>query len=104
MQMSKLELAFRFTPADGTSPKDIRVTIETQANESKPFKVTIEWGDGHPADRLDWPGPVLFGLELAARFAAQRILDHSELWGAGTLEPEVNPPRPYAPEDASTAS
>jgi len=97
--MTMLNLAFRFAPADGTAPRDIRVTIETQDDERRPFKLTIEWGDSESPDRLNWPGPPLVGLELAARFAAQRILDHVELSGGGTLNPEVEKPHPWAPAD-----
>lgn len=99
MQIDMLKLLFRFTPADGSPTQDIHVTISTRDDERKPFQLLIEWGDGESPDRLNWPGPALFGLELAARFAAQRILDHVELAGGGTLDPEVERPRPYAPVD-----
>ena len=91
-----LDLAFRFTPADGTPSRNIKVTIATQDDEKYPFTVTIDWDDGRDPDHLRWPGPPLFGLELAARFAAQRILDRVELWGGGTLHPEVDHPVSYA--------
>jgi len=93
-----LNLAFRFTPADGTAPRDIKVTIETQDSERAPFKLTVDWGDGHP-DRLDWPGPPLSGLELAARYAALRIRGRVQAWGGGTLQPDVDAPYPYASPD-----
>jgi len=98
--MTMLNLTFRFTPADGSAPRDIKVTIATQDDERYPFKITIVWADDGSPDCLRWPGPPLTGLELAARYAAQRILDHIELWGDGTLNPEVEKPYPYAPADA----
>jgi hypothetical protein len=94
-----LDLAFRFTPADGTAPRNIKVTIATQENERYPFTVTIDWDDGQAPDHLRWPGPPLVGLELAARFASMRILDRVELWGGGTVQPDVEAPHPYAPAD-----
>lgn len=99
--MNMLELAFRFTPADGTAPRNIKVTIATQDDERYPFTITIDWDDGRRPDHQRWLGPPLFGLELAGRFAAQRILDRVELWGGGTLQPDVNAPRPYAPADGA---
>jgi hypothetical protein len=97
--MTMLTLAFRFTPADGTTSRNIKVTIATQDDERYPFTITIDWDDGRRPDHHRWPGPPLFGLELAARFVTQRILDRVELWGGGTLQPEVDPPLPYAPAD-----
>ena len=90
-----LDLAFRFTPSDGTTPRNIKVTIATQNDERYPFTITIVWDDGRPPDHTRWPGPPLSGLELAARFAAQRILDRVELWGGGVLHPDVEKPCPY---------
>ena len=92
--MTALVLDFRFTPADGSTPQDIKVTIETQDNERTPFKLTIDWGDGHP-DRMNWPGPPLSGLELAARYAALRILSRVQLRGGGTVDPPIDEPAPY---------
>jgi hypothetical protein len=97
--MTALTLDFRFTPADGSARRDIKVTIETQDSERTPFKVTIDWADDHP-DRLNWPGPPLSGLELAARFAALRIRGRVEAWGGGTLQPDIDDPVPYVqPQD-----
>jgi hypothetical protein len=92
-----LTLDFRFTPADGTAPRDIKVTIATQEDEKYPFMITIDWGHGEIPDRLRWPGPPLHGLELASRYIPARILDRVELWGGGTLHPEVERPVPFAP-------
>lgn len=96
MQVTAIDLRFRFTPADGSPPRDIAVTIAAQDDARSPLVVSIDWGDGRRPDRHPWPGPPLDGLELAARFAAQRILDRVEEWGGGTVEPGVEPPRPYA--------
>jgi hypothetical protein len=100
--MTMLTLDFRFTPADGTAARNIKVTIATQDDEKYPFTITIDWDDGRSPDHLRWPGPPLFGLELAARFVAGRILDRVELWGGGTLDPEVERPIPFAPADAGS--
>lgn len=99
-----LNLIFLFTPAGGAAPRNIKVTIAAQDDERYPFTITIDWDDGHRPDHQRWPGPPLFGLELAARFAAQRILDRVELWGGGTVQPEVNMPRPYAPAGEGQAT
>lgn len=96
--MTALSLGFLFTPADGSTPRDIKVTIETQDSESTPFKLVIDWGDDHP-DRLNWPGPPLSGLELAARYASLRILGRIQRWGGGTVHPEIDPPHAYLSTD-----
>jgi hypothetical protein len=96
MQMSSLVLVFHFTPADGSAARDITATISTQEDKKRPFRVVIDWGTGEAPDRIPWPGPPLFGLELAARFVAQRILDKVELWGGGALDPEVEKPVPWS--------
>jgi hypothetical protein len=69
--------------------------IETQADERRPLKLMIDWGDGHP-DRIPFPGPPLMGLELAARYVALRIPDHCKEWGEGTFAPEIDVPAPWA--------
>ncbi|MEZ4301703.1 MAG: hypothetical protein R3B70_42605 [Polyangiaceae bacterium] len=97
--MTMLKLSFRFTPADGGQVRDITVTIATQDDEKYPFMLTIDWDDGRSPDHLRWPGPPLVGLELAARFASQRILDRVELWGGGTIHPEVEKSVPYSKPD-----
>jgi hypothetical protein len=98
VQMTAISLDFRFTPADGSIARDIKVTIEAQETERTPFKLTIDWGDGHP-DHLDWPGPPLSGLELAARFVSLRILGRVLAWGGGTVEPPIDETVPYAQAD-----
>lgn len=95
--MNKLYLTFVFTPADGSRVRTFQVTLATQEDPRYPYTLTIDWDDGRRPDHQKWPGPPLFGLELAGRFIAQRILDHVELAGGGTVEPEVVRPRPYAP-------
>lgn len=94
MQVSALSLAFRFVPNDGGEARDIRVSVDTQENETSPLKVHIDWGDGHP-DSIPFPGPPLSGLELAARYVALRIRSRVDAWGGGTVEPEVTAPEPY---------
>lgn len=90
-----LVMTHLFTPADGSPPREIKATIETQEDAKHPFLVTIDFGDGHK-DRVPWLEPSFFGLELAARFFAQRVLDHIELEGGGTLDPDVGRPLDYA--------
>ena len=87
-----------FTPADGSPPREIRASIETQDDTKHPFLVIIDFGDGHK-DRVPWLEPSFFGLELAARFFAQRVLDHVALAGGGTLHPDVGRPLEYASTD-----
>ncbi len=93
--MTALSLSFSFTPADSTVPRNIRVSFETQEDERRPLRVTIDWGDGHP-DRIPFPGLPLSGLELAARYVSLRILGRVEHWGGGTIHPEVESPHPLA--------
>ena len=65
-----LTLEFRFTPADGTAPRAIHVSIETQESERAPLRVAIVWGDGHP-DGIPFPGPPLSGARRPVRGAAK---------------------------------
>ena len=96
--MTPLTFSFRFTPADGTAPRDIHVSIESVADERRPLKLTIDWGDAHP-DRIPFPGLPLTGLEMAARYASLRILGRVESWGGGTLHPDVEYPHPLVGVD-----
>lgn len=93
--MTALVLSFKFTPADGTAPRDIRVSIESVEDERCPLKVTIDWGDSHP-DSIPFPGLPLTGLEMAARYASLRILGRVKHWGGGTIHPDVERPPPLA--------
>ncbi len=93
--MTALSLSFSFTPADGTAPRNIRVSFETQEDDSRPLEVTIDWGDGQP-DRIPFPGLPLSGLELAARYVSLRILGRVDHWGGGTIHPEVESPHTLA--------
>ncbi|MFO0588372.1 MAG: hypothetical protein U0441_12560 [Polyangiaceae bacterium] len=86
-----IQFDYRFTPADGSTPRDIHVIIEKQESEARPLKLTIDWGDGQ-FDRMTWRGPPLTALEFCSRYVAFRIPDHCELWGPGTLHPEVERP------------
>ena len=82
---------------------NVEVDLRFRASANPPqinnrFHATIDWGDGHP-DRLNWPGPPLSGLELAARFASLRVLGRVRQWGGGTVEPAIDEPVPYVQPD-----
>ena len=87
-------LKFRFTPNSGSAPIDITATLKTQDNETFPWFMTIEWPD--VTEEHNWMGPPLYGLEMAGRFIADRLLDRAAMWGGGTFVPEVERPLPYA--------
>src|SRR5690242_4365882 len=88
-----VEMIFRFTPNDGSPPFDITATLKTQEDATFPWFMTIEWPN--ITEEHAWPGPPLYGLEVAARFIADRLLDRAKVWGGGTYTPDVERPQPY---------
>jgi hypothetical protein len=91
-----IELKFRFTPADGSPPRDVIVKIgdvrETHPGENGPWSasVWIEWSGSGRDHRIRGMDP-LHAIESAAHFAAYHLHLY-ERDGDGTFEPPISEP------------
>lgn len=94
-----LQLQTRFTPADGTAPRDITIRIGDPTEEEESWSVLMEIAGFEEAySRKTWGEDWAQAIELAAKLLPVMLQCRVRDAGGGTLEPSFYERDPQPPD------